>query len=116
VAFGLLAFVGGRMIWESMRDGGEHRTADISRGLLLFTLSVATSIDALAVGLSFALLQTNVWISGGVIGVVSFGMTCLGFVIGCKAGPLLGKRAKLAGGIILIGIGLRILVTHLLGG
>ncbi len=115
VAFGLLAFVGGRMVWESFHGEEEHEGQDISKGALLLTMSVATSIDALAVGLSFALLENvNIFLSSLIIGVTCFAITVTGFLLGRKVGEILGKRAKLAGGLILIGIGIRILVTHTL--
>ncbi len=115
VAFGLLAIVGGRMIWEALHEKEESRKgADISRGLLLLTLAIATSIDALAVGLSFALIQINIGIAVLVIGVVAFLITHLGFYLGRKAGALLGERAKIIGGVVLIGIGIKILLSHLL--
>jgi putative Mn2+ efflux pump MntP len=114
VAFGLLAIVGGHMIWEALHEKEETRQgADISRGLLLFTLAIATSIDALAVGLSFALEQINIMVAVLVIGVIAFLITNLGFYLGRKAGSLLGERAKIIGGIVLIGIGVKILVSHL---
>ncbi len=114
IAFGLLGFVGGRMVWESLKHDDGVEAIDITRGLSLLTLSVATSIDALAVGFSFALLATNIIQSSLIIGLVAFCVTAAGFWLGRKAGSILGKRAKLAGGLVLIGIGVRILVTHLL--
>ena len=114
VAFILLALVGGRMIWESFRPIGSQRRIDISKGLLLLTLAVATSIDALAVGLTFAFLEVNIAIACSIIGVVAFGVTIAGFMLGGKAKTLFGKRAEAIGGVILIGIGLRILLTHIL--
>jgi len=114
VAFGLLAFVGGKMIWESFFEK-EEKERDISKGLTLITLSVATSIDALAVGLSFAFMQVNIWTAIGTIGLVAFLVTGLGFIIGKRIGGVLGKRAELAGGLVLIGIGLKILIEHLVG-
>jgi putative Mn2+ efflux pump MntP len=115
VAFGLLGIVGGRMIWEAFHEKEEGRkNTDITRGWLLLTLAIATSIDALAVGLSFAFLEINIGYAILVIGLVTFCISTLGFYIGRKAGSLLGQRAKIIGGIILIGIGLRILLDHLL--
>jgi putative Mn2+ efflux pump MntP len=114
-AFGLLIFVGGRMLWESRRSGGEGRkSTDITRGLLLLTLAVATSIDALAVGLSFAFLQVNIALAGYTVGVVTFLVVTSGFLLGRKVGGIIGKRAETIGGIILMLIGLRILLTDLL--
>ena len=115
VAFGLLAFVGGHMIWDSLKgDDGRAEGTDITCGFILLTLAVVTSIDALAVGLSFALLEIGIIQASLIIGLVAFSVTVAGFWLGSRAGVLLGKRAKLAGGVILIGIGLRILITHIM--
>jgi manganese efflux pump family protein len=115
VAFGLLIIVGGRMIWEAFHEkDGQEKCLDITRGMLLFSLAFVTSIDALAVGLSFALLQINIIFASLLIGIVAFIITHLGFYLGRKAGRLLGQRAKIAGGGILIFIGFRILLSHLL--
>lgn len=114
LAFALLLFVGGRMIWESLheKEGKETKT-DITRWLFLLTLSVATSLDALAVGLSFAFLKVNLTLASTTIGVVCFIITFSGFFAGKKLGAVIGKRAEVIGGIILILIGLRILLEHL---
>ncbi len=115
VAFGLLTIIGGRMLWESLHP--EHSDAtgtDITRGAALLLLSVATSIDALAVGLSLAFVETNIALAVLTIGGVAFLITTIGFLVGRKAGHLMGKRAEAVGGAILIAIGLRILLTHLL--
>ncbi len=115
VAFGLLAFVGGKMLWESVHSEEEHEgKGDITRGFMLLTISIATSIDALAVGLSFAFLDVNIGVASLVIGVVACAITGLGFLLGRRAGKMLGKRAEAIGGLVLIGIGVRILVSHLL--
>jgi putative Mn2+ efflux pump MntP len=114
VAFILLALVGGRMIWESFRHEDSKKPIDISKGILLVTLAVATSIDALAVGLSFAFLKVNIAIACVTIGVVAFGVTVAGFTLGRKVRTWLSKYAEAIGGIILIAIGLRILLTHIL--
>jgi putative Mn2+ efflux pump MntP len=113
IAFGLLAFVGVKMIWESLHEK-EERT-DITRWRYLLLLAVATSIDALAAGLSFAFLKGNIAMASAVIGAISLIITFAGFFAGKKLGELVGKRAEIIGGIILIGIGIRILVEHLLG-
>lgn len=115
VAFGLLCFVGLRMIWEFIfADEDEHKSTDITKGLPLITLSVATSIDALAVGLSLAFLESGVLIAAVVIGSITFLITGAGFYFGRRIGSLLGRWAEVLGGIVLIGIGLRILLTELL--
>ena len=115
LSFALLLFVGGRMIWESVHDkDDEHKSADITRWWLLFTLSLATSLDALAVGLSFAFLEVNLALASVTIGVTAFIISLSGFFAGKKLGALVGKRAEIIGGIILILIGVRILLEHLL--
>ena len=114
VALGLLAFVGGKMLWEAFHHEADEKPVDISRGWMLLTLSVATSLDALAVGLAFAFEDTNIWLAAPVIGSVAFIVAAVGFLIGRKVGQIFGKRAEMIGGIILIGIGVRILLTHLL--
>ena len=114
LAFILLALVGGRMIWESFRHSDSQKRIDISKGLLPVTLAVATSIDALAVGLTFAFLEVNIIIACSIIGVVAFGVTIAGFTLGGKVKTLLGKYAEAIGGVILIAIGLRVLLTHIL--
>jgi putative Mn2+ efflux pump MntP len=115
VVFGLLSIVGGKMIWEAFHEQDERtKEADISRGILLVTLAIATSIDALAVGLSFAFMQINILLSSLIIGIVAFLLTASGFYFGQKAGEFLGQRIRIFGGIILIGIGIRALLSHLL--
>ena len=115
VAFALLAAIGGRMIWESFRSSQSgSKNMDISRGLSLLALSVATSIDALAVGLSFAFVEVNIALASLTIGIVAFAATTIGFFLGRKSGRLFGKRAETVGGIVLIAIGLRIVFRHIL--
>jgi manganese efflux pump family protein len=114
VAFGLLAIIGGRMLWEFFEKKEKTEAVDVTRGVRLLILSVATSIDSLAVGLSFAFLEVNIGIAVAIIGVVAFIVTAIGVIIGRKVGQLIGRWAELSGGLILIGIGLRILLSHLL--
>lgn len=114
VAFGLLALIGGHMVWEFFEKKEKDEAVDVTRGVRLLVLSVATSIDSLAVGLSFAFLKVNIVLAVVIIGVVAFIITATGFVIGRKVSQFMGKWAELAGGLILIGIGLRILLSHLL--
>jgi putative Mn2+ efflux pump MntP len=115
IAFGLLGFVGGKMIFESLRHSEEcEKYTDITRGWMLITISFATSIDALAVGLSFALLDVNIGVASPVIGLVAMTITGAGFLAGKHAGKLVGNRAKTIGGIILLAIAGRILISHYL--
>ena len=112
VAFGLLTFIGSKMIYDSTRkeDGKKDETLKLHS---LVTLSVATSIDALMVGLSFAFLQTSVIEPILVIGLVTFSLSLMGFFLGCGIGGILKNKIKIVGGLILIAIGLRILLEHL---
>jgi len=114
VAFGLLSFIGGKMLYESRRRGEEKLAArDPTRGLRLVMLSFATSIDALAVGLSFAMLEVSVWYPAVIIGFVAAGMTLLGLRLGARLGSRFGRRMEIIGGLVLIAIGISILVDHL---
>ena len=113
MAFGLLAFVGGKMITGSFNDEAKVYTTDPTKGLTLIILSVATSIDALAVGLSFAFLKISVIYTSIIIGIVAFIMTAIGMFFGEKLGKIVGKRVGILAGLILIGIGVKILIEHM---
>jgi putative Mn2+ efflux pump MntP len=112
VAFALLSFVGIRMIIEFFRGEGGSELGDIGNWVTVITLAIATSIDALAVGMTFAVLNINIWLASAVIGSTAFLITLLGFWLGRRVGTWLGKWSLLFGAVILIGIGLRILLTH----
>ena len=111
IAFGLLLFVGGKMIWEAVRGG--ERKGDPTKGLTMVSLSVATSIDALVVGVSFAMLDVTIWWPCLIIGVVAAGMTVVGLKIGSKLGQRFGSRMEVLGGLVLVAIGVRVLVMNL---
>lgn len=116
IAFGLLAFTGGRMVWESFHEeDGAKEGIDITKGFPLLALSVATSIDSLAVGLSYAVVGVGIALPSAMAGIVSFAITAIGFRLGKKVGEIFGRRAELVGGLVLIGIGLKILVEHIGG-
>jgi putative Mn2+ efflux pump MntP len=114
VAFGLLATVGGKMMFEGTGAKAEAYGSDPTRGVKLLVFSIATSIDALAVGLTFAFTDVEVLYPSIVIGAIAALFTLLGFYLGSKVSRLLGKYVEVIGGIILIFIGLRILVAHIL--
>jgi putative Mn2+ efflux pump MntP len=117
IAFGLLAFVGGHMLKEAFTDQDDKAAAsDPTRGMSLVLLSVATSIDALAVGFSLSLLGVSIWTPALVIGLVAGLLTVVGMLLGRRAGDRWGPRVEIAGGLILIGIGVKILLEHTLGG
>jgi len=114
VAFGLLVYIGVRMIGSGFRSNlrDDRQTTDPSRGWTLVALSVATSIDALAVGVSLAMLGVGIWQPSAVIGVVTAGMSLIGIAIGDRVGMRWGSRVEFAGGILLVAIGIRILAGH----
>jgi len=113
LAFALLGFIGGKMIWASLSsDHASAAASDPTRKWSLVALSVATSIDALAIGLSMAFLQVAIWTPSVIIGVVAATMTALGIVFGQQLGVRFGKRMELIGGLILIGIGIKIVIEH----
>lgn len=114
LAFALLAFVGGRMTWGALRGEGERSFAnDPTSGWALVLLSLATSIDALAVGLSLSMIGVAIVVPALVIGLVAAGFTTIGMILGRRIGSLWGKRIEVVGGLILIAIGIRIVVQHL---
>jgi manganese efflux pump family protein len=117
IALGLLAFVGGKMLWESFHDdGGDGKTAsDPTAGWSLVVLSVATSIDALAVGLTLAMIGSPIVLPAIVIGIVAAAFTTVGMALGRRIGSTWGKRVEVLGGLILIGIGTKIVIEHLYG-
>ena len=114
VAFALLAFVGIRMIRSGFDNASEKPKNDPSRGWTLVLLAFATSIDALAIGFSLGLIGVTIWYPAVVIGVVTGLISWLGIFLGNRLGQKFGKRMEIIGGIVLIVIGVRILLTHLL--
>ena len=117
IAFILLVFLGGRMIVEGFRgDSDEACEAPHRHGFwLLVTTAFATSLDAMAVGVGLAFLQVSIVTTALAIGCATFIMSTLGIMVGRFIGPLLGKRAEILGGIVLIGIGSEILWSHFAG-
>ena len=115
VAFILLAFIGGKMIYDVLNgeEGECCNQEDVLKIKEVFTLAVATSIDALAVGISFAFLRVNIIEAISLIGITTFVLASIGVMIGKKFGNKYKDKATLAGGIILILIGLKILGEHL---
>jgi len=109
----LLAYVGGNMIRSGLNPEVESYISDPSKGRLLVILSVSTSIDALAVGLSMAMINVPWLLPSIIIGLVTWGLSSVGLITGDVLGDKFGKRMEILGGLILIGIGIQILVTHL---
>ncbi len=112
IAFGLLVIIGGKMIYESSKLESSVKDEELNVTFLLF-LSIATSIDALAVGLSFSFLKVEIITPSLIIGVVTFILSMIGVIIGKKVGHLFERKIEVFGGIILILIGFKILLSHL---
>lgn len=113
IAFGLLAFIGGNMIKEALSKNEEDEVDDKVDFKTMVVLAIATSIDALAVGVTFAFLNVNIVLAVSLIGVLTFIISCIGVKLGNVFGDKYEKKAELAGGIVLILIGLKILLEHL---
>jgi putative Mn2+ efflux pump MntP len=112
VALGLLAFVGIRMIRSGLSKNEEENQQDPSRGLTMVMLSIAVSIDALAIGLSLAFLGITIWTPALVIGLVTGALSLIGLRVGSGIGKRFGKPVEVIGGLVLIGIGIRIVLAH----
>ena len=115
IALALLSFMGIRMIYEGITRNEKDEKRDYSKLSELITVALGTSIDAFAVGISFALLQVSIWISAIIIGTVTFLASMTAIRIGKSAGARLGQRVEVIGGLILIAIGVKIFLEHILG-
>ena len=115
IAFSLLAIIGGRMIYEAFSDEEKTDDRDPTKGLSLVLLSIATSIDALAVGFSLSVIGVSIWMPALVIGLVAGVLTIVGMLLGGRIGDRWGSRVEIFGGLVLIAIGVKILVEHLSG-
>jgi len=114
IAFVLLGFIGGNMLKESFSNESENRNDNVHFKTMI-VLSIATSIDALAIGVTFAFLRINILTSVLLIGIITAITSMIGVVIGKKFGDKFEKKAQIAGGVILIAIGVKILIQHLCG-
>jgi putative Mn2+ efflux pump MntP len=112
IAFLLLAYVGGKMIREGFKKEKEETKTDQTRGWPLLMLSIATSIDALAVGFSFSILKNPILLPAVIIGIICFLMTVTGMIFGKVLAKLFGKKVEIFGGLVLIAIGTKILIDH----
>jgi len=115
VALLLLSFLGIKMIIEGKRkNDDESASKDFNSRLVLFTIAIGTSIDAFAVGISFAILSVQIWKAGILIGMVTFVASMIAIKIGKSSGERLGNKVEIIGGIILIAIGIKIFLEHML--
>jgi len=115
IAFSLLALIGGRMIYEAFSNEEKADDRDPTKGLSLIVLSIATSIDALAIGFSLSVIGVSIWMPALVIGMVAGVLTVTGMLLGGRIGYRWGTRVEIFGGLVLIAIGFKILIEHLSG-
>jgi putative Mn2+ efflux pump MntP len=113
IAFGLLTYIGVRMIHEASGTADDRPATDPSRGMTLVMLSIATSIDALAVGLTLAMIEVTIWFPALVIGLVACLFSVVGVLLGRRIGAVWGKRVEVVGGLVLMAIGTKILVSDM---
>jgi len=111
IAFGLLGYIGGKMIWDAFHEEGDSCPTSF-RIRELFVLAIATSIDALAVGITFAFLQVTIGYAVSIIGCTTFVLSLVGVFVGNRFGSKYQSKATFTGGVILILIGLKILLEH----
>ncbi|MDT8400548.1 MAG: manganese efflux pump MntP family protein [Bacteroidales bacterium] len=112
IAFALLVFIGLKMIIEGSKEKAGVETNNCFTNNRILTLAIGTSIDALAVGISFALIYEKIWFAALIIGLVTYIASMTAIRIGKFAGPRLGSRVEIIGGLLLIGIGVKILLEH----
>ena len=114
IALGLLGFLGLKMIIAGLKRNETKEIKDYSKPVILISIAIGTSIDAFAVGVSFAFLDVRIWISGIIIGIVTFFASMTAIRIGKSAGEKLGGKVEVIGGLILVAIGLKIFLQHIL--
>jgi manganese efflux pump family protein len=114
IALGLLSFLGAKMIIEGFKKSKDEESKDFSNTLVLLTIALGTSIDAFAVGVSFALLEVRIWDAGILISAVTFLASMTAIRIGKSAGKRLGNKVEIIGGLLLIAIGVKIFLEHML--
>jgi len=113
IAFGLLLVLGLKMIYESFNNESKSNAPIFPKLSLLIGMAIATSIDALVVGISFAFIQFNIYWAILIIGLTTFMVAMLGMLLGKTVGNKFGRKIEIIGGLILIGIGLKILFSHI---
>ena len=115
VAFGLLGFVGGKMLLDAVFGIESSGKGKESRGLRLLMLAVATSIDAFAVGLTLAMMDLGIWVPAAVIALITAVLSAIGVQAGSRVGTRFGRKAEAVGGAVLLGLALKIPLEHLGG-
>jgi putative Mn2+ efflux pump MntP len=114
VAFGLLVFIGGKMVVDALSGVETERRDTGSRGLTVVMLAVITSIDALAIGITITVLTVDIWVPAAIIGAITAVLCAIGVQAGHRIGTHLGREAEVIGGLVLTGLGVKILLENLL--
>ena len=114
IAFSLLLIIGIKMLYEAFKKSPQNNKTDITRIPTLLLLSIATSIDALVVGISLSILDISIYLSILIIGLFAFTFSVSGYYLGYRIGKIIGNKVEVIGGIILIGIGIKILIEHMI--
>ena len=114
IAFSLLLIIGIKMLYEAFKKSPQNNKTEITRIPTLLLLSIATSIDALVVGISLSILDISIYLSILIIGLFAFTFSVSGYYLGHRIGKFIGNKVEIIGGIILIGIGIKILIEHLI--
>lgn len=113
IAFALLSIIGARMIYESFKPEEKRKDFNPFKPTILIGMALSTSIDALIVGITLAFIEINIYLAVVIIGFVTYVAAMLGMLFGKKAGKWFGKKIEIVGGLILIGLGVKILLEHL---
>jgi putative Mn2+ efflux pump MntP len=114
IAFGLLSLLGCKMVIEGLKNNHEEEKLNPLKTTVLIGMAIATSIDALVIGVSFAFIEINIYVSLLIIGVITFFSSMVGILIGKKVKGSFGNKMEILGGLILIAIGVKILISHVL--
>ncbi|MCJ7472228.1 MAG: manganese efflux pump MntP family protein [Actinobacteria bacterium] len=114
IAFSLLLIIGIKMLYEAFKKSPQNNKTDITRIPTLLLLSIATSIDALVLGISLSILDISIYLSILIIGLFAFTFSVSGYYLGHRIGKIIGNKVEIIGGIILIGIGIKILIEHMI--
>jgi len=114
IAFSLLLIIGIKMLYEAFKKSPGNNKTNITRLPILLILSIATSIDALVVGISLSILDVSIYLSILIIGLFAFVFSVSGYYLGHRIGKVVGNKVEIIGGIILMGIGIKILIEHLM--
>ncbi|MBN2664603.1 MAG: manganese efflux pump [Bacteroidales bacterium] len=112
-AFALLVLIGSKMIFEALKNEEQKKTLNIFELKVILVLGIATSIDALIIGFSFAFLDVNIWLAAFIIGFFTYFVAMIGMLVGKKTGHLFGRKAEIIGGLVLVGIGIKILIENI---